>query len=81
MTPEDALKPENFSKVSRMLSPKRYTNEKITPLNIGDKVRISIHKTLFEKGATANWSEEIFEIIDVKPLKPTVYRIRDLAGE
>ena len=81
MTPEDALKPENFSKVSRMLSPKRYTYEKIKPLNIGDKVRISIHKTLFEKGATANWSEEIFEIIDVKPLKPTVYRIRDLAGE
>ena len=51
------------------------------PLHIGDRVRISIHKILFEKGPTANWSEEIFEIRGVEKSNPTVYRIKDSAGE
>ena len=80
MSPEDALKPENYTKVSNNLYSKREKNDE-KPLRIGDKVRISVHKKLFEKGATANWSEEIFEITDVMHLKPTVYKIKDLAGE
>ena len=86
MSPEDATKPENYSKVFDHLYPKRgepryQARAGARSLQIGDKVRISIHKRLFEKGATANWSEEIFEIYDVEALKPTVYRIKDLAGE
>ncbi len=80
MSPKDATKPENYSKVFDNLYPKREADTR-PPLHIGDKVRISVHKRLFEKGATANWSEEIFEISKVEALNPTVYRIKDLAGE
>jgi len=45
------------------------------------QICISIHKSLFEKDATANWSEEIFEISAVETSNPTVYRINDLSGE
>ena len=43
---------------------------------------ISRHKRLFEKGATANYSKEIFQISDVLVTKrPIVRKIKDLAGE
>ena len=80
MTPEEAVQRENHFKVFNRLYPKRDVKQKDL-LKIGDKVRISIHKRLFEKGATANWSEEIFEIIEVLPTQPAVYRIKDLAEE
>ena len=83
MSPEDAAKPENYSKVFERLYPKQQPDSN-SRLHIGDKVRISIHKRLFEKGATANWSEEIFEITrvsDAMKTTPTVYHIKDLAGE
>ena len=80
MSPEDATKPENYVKVFKRLYPKQKEDTRPT-LNIGDKVRISIHKRLFEKGATANWSEEIFEISKIVRAKPTVYHIIDLDGE
>lgn len=47
----------------------------------GDKVRISKLKGLFEKGYTANWSTEIFEIEDVIHSNPITYKLRDLNGE
>ena len=48
---------------------------------VNDRVRISIHKGLFEKGSTVNWSEEIFEIANiVRQTRPVVYQIKDLAG-
>ena len=48
---------------------------------VGDKVRISDHIRLFEKGATANWSEEVYEVSEILPTRPITYRLRDLAGE
>ena len=81
MSPDDARKPENYTKVFKRLYKQRTPQVISHPLHIGDRVRISIHKRLFEKGATANWSEEIFEISAVKTSNPTVYRIKDLAGE
>ena len=36
---------------------------------------------MFEKGATANWSEEVFEVTDVLPTRPVTYQLRDFAGE
>ena len=35
-------------------------------LQVGDKVRKIIDKTLFEKGYTANWSEEIYKIKEIR---------------
>ena len=47
----------------------------------GDKVRVSKFKTLFEKGYTANWSTEVFEIATVQRTYPVTYILRDSAGE
>ena len=80
MTPKEARKPENFTRVYETLY--KNTGPEPVPLyRIGDKVRISLHKRTFEKEATAVWSEEIFEVSHVLPTHPTVYKLKDLAGE
>ena len=80
-TPEKASQPENYHQVyhnlyagaGESMSQKFY---------IGDKVRISLHKGMFEKGANANWSEEIFEVSDVITYtRPITYKLKDLSGE
>ena len=53
MPPNEAIKPENYSKVFD----KQYSEQSTKSLlKVGDKGRISLHKRHFEKGATANWS-------------------------
>ena len=83
MSPNDAIKPENFAKVfKKQYSPNKLKLSGKPLLEVGDKVRITLHKRHFEKGATANWSEEIFEISEVmKNYKPVVYKLKDLADE
>jgi len=47
-------------------------------LNVGDFVRISSVKGIFAKGYTANWSEEIFSIVDIDERSlPVMYKIVD----
>ena len=41
-------------------TPEQLRKDRTTVFQVGDKVRISLHKRSFEKGATANWSEENF---------------------
>ena len=41
-------------------------NEKNPKFEIGDHVKISTYKNLFEKGYTPNWSEEVFVAKKVK---------------
>ena len=83
MSPNEAIKIENFSKVFyKQYSKSKIKASKKSLLEVGDKVRISLHKRHFEKGATANWSEEIFEIVEVlNHYKPVVYKLKDLADE
>ncbi|XP_067217348.1 uncharacterized protein [Linepithema humile] len=50
--------------------------------HVGDLVRISRAKVVFEKGYEARWSEEIFRIHRILDWrKPRVYELSDLAGE
>ena len=82
MSPNEAIKPENFIQVFNA----QYSKPKPSPrkkplLEVGDKVRISLHKRHFEKGATANWSEEIFQITKSVNTQPIVYKLKDLADE
>lgn len=44
---------------------------------IGDSVRISKFRDLFEKGYTPNWSNEIFKIKKVQMTNPTTYILED----
>ncbi|KAI8123526.1 putative uncharacterized transposon-derived protein F54H12.3 [Lucilia cuprina] len=53
---------------------------KISKFNVGDYVRISKYKHIFEKGYTPNWTTEIFKIKSVKNTFPTTYLLEDYRG-
>lgn len=48
---------------------------------VGDTVRISKKKLLFEKGYEANWTREIFTIHKIIYRNPIVFNLKDLTGE
>jgi hypothetical protein len=50
-------------------------------LKVGNYVRISKQKTVFKKGYTQNWSNEIFKIIKVQNTIPKTYLLEDFNGE
>lgn len=53
-----------------------------TKLNVGDHVRITKYKHIFQKGYETNWSDEIFTIESIINRFPrVVYTLRDLEGE
>lgn len=82
MTPEEARMPKNFDLVNRIQYSRPKNLVQKSMYSVGDHVRISVHKNLFTKGASANWSEEIFEITEVvTQTQPVTYRLKDLAGE
>lgn len=70
------IKESQLSNVKKKL--KRKNNPKF---KIGDYVRITRAKHVFEKGFTANFTEEIFRIKSIAQRIPVVYYIEDLAGE
>ena len=47
---------------------------------VGDKVRVSKYKTIFEKGYTPNWSTEVFKIVTVQRTNPVTYLLEDWRG-
>ena len=47
-------------------------------LKVGDFVRLSRYKGLFEKGYEISWSEEYFKISKIILGNPTVYKLQDL---
>ena len=79
MTPLEALEPENLAAVYAT----QFTGSSGTaPIYyIGQQVRTSLNKKLFEKESTQAWSEEVFRVSDVVPSRPTTYRLEDLMGE
>lgn len=49
---------------------------------IGDYVRITKYKHIFQKGYETNWSDEVFQILTIIPRSPwAVYTLKDLQGE
>ena len=60
-----------------------YGHESVgTPkFRVGDRVRISKAKRHFEKGYMANWTEEVFTIVDAHRSDPPVYRLDDWHGD
>ncbi|KAG5323711.1 SETMR methyltransferase, partial [Pseudoatta argentina] len=55
-----------------------YSSIKVIALlrfKVGDSIRVSKFKTIFEKGYTPNWTTEVFRIIKVYELHPDVYLI------
>ena len=60
---------------------KKEVNDKDPKFKVGDRVRISKYKTIFAKGYTPNWSEEIFVASKIKNAVAWTYVINDLNGE
>ncbi|XP_070155682.1 uncharacterized protein [Polyergus mexicanus] len=44
---------------------------------VGDPVRVSKVKTIFDKGYTPNWSIEVFKIVKVQKTNPATYVLED----
>ena len=62
---------------------KAYSHPKIAPkpkYKVGDVVRISKFKGVFEKGYSANFSTELFTITKVNITNPTTYNLDDIEG-
>ena len=82
LTPIDASKEENELTVWRNLYPDRYKINNLTPkFSVGDEVRITKKKKVFEKGYTTRWTEEIFTIKEIQNTDPITYKLEDLQGE
>ncbi len=80
MTPTEASEKENEVEV---LNNQGFAGRiaKKPKFKVGDRVRISRLKGLFEKGYLPNWSEEVFEIVEVKYTNPYTYILKDSQGE
>lgn len=57
-----------YNKIKTMPKPK---------FKVGDRVRISKFKHIFEKGYTPNWTTEIFSIYQIKNTNPVTYILKD----
>jgi len=48
---------------------------------VGDSIRVSKYKTIFEKGYTPNWITEVFKIVKVQHTNPVTYLLEDFRGK
>ena len=82
MTPIEASKKKNEGSVYFNLYGDIQSTKSKAKFKIGDNVRISKYKRkVFDKGYTPNFTEEIFEVYEVKNTNPITYLIKDLNGE
>ncbi|KMQ84038.1 hypothetical protein RF55_18548 [Lasius niger] len=49
----------------------------LAKFKVGDPVRVSKYKQLFEKGYTPNWTTEVFTIVKVQRTNPVSYLLED----
>jgi hypothetical protein len=80
MTPTEASEEKNKLQVLEHQMHLEQGSEK-PKFKVGDKVRISRIKGLFEKGYLPNWSEALYTVDKVKKTNPYTYTVRDFKGE
>ena len=80
MTPTEASKQKNKTQVLENKIYVEHRNE-APKFKVGDKVRISRVKGLFEKGYLPNWSEALYIVGTAKNTNPYTYTVRDMNGE
>ena len=79
MTPIEGSKKVNENKIKNIYNFEK--TKKPSKFKIGDKVRISLEKNIFEKGYDTNWTQEIFVIYDIKYSNVPYYYLKDLNNE
>ena len=60
---------------------KKEVNDKDPKFKVGDNIRISKYKNIFDKGYMPNLSEEVFVVSKIKDKVPWTYVINDLNSE
>lgn len=61
-----------------------YSHIKVIPkrrYHVGDVVRLSKYKELFEKGYTPRWSTELFKVTKAQLTNPVTYLLTDMSGK
>ena len=81
MTPTEASDPKYAVDVLTRLSQKRERKKHKPKFKVGDKVRISRQKGIFEKGHEYNFSYEVFKITKVLDTDPVTYHLADDFGD
>ena len=79
MTPIEGSKKVNENKIKNIYNFEK--TKKPGKFKIGDRVRLSLEKNVFEKSYETNWTEEIFEIYDIKYSNVPYYYLKDLNNE
>ena len=73
---------ENEAAIRTKLFPEDMEGKRVRPkFKVGDYVRISKNKRMFEKEHAPNWTEEIFKIQKVLNTNPRTYLVSDLLDE
>ena len=81
MRPIDASKLENESEVWENLFRDDKQAKTSKKFKIGDTVRISRIKGIFEHGFLPNWTEQIYKIHEINNSTPVTYILKDLKDE
>jgi len=81
MTPIKGSKKENESVVYKNLYAKIVKLDDSHKFKIGDKVRISKYKSVFDKGYLPNWTTELFTVSRIVKTNPVTYKIEDYNKE
>ena len=79
MSPIEGSKKINENKIKNIYNFEE--TKKLGKFKIGDRVRISLEKNIFEKGYDTNWTQEIFIIYDIKYSNVPYYYLKDLNNE
>ena len=79
MTPIEASKKINEKKIKNIYNFEK--TKKPSKFKIGDRVRLSLEKNIFEKSYETNWTQEIFVIYDIKYSNVPYYYLKDLNNE
>ena len=79
MSPIEGSKKINEKKIKNIYNFEK--TKKLGKFKIGDRVRLSLEKNIFEKSYETNWTEEIFEIYDIKYSNVPYYYLKDLNNE
>ena len=81
MTQNEASCKENENKVWRNLYPELGGKTLSPKFSIGDNVRITKKKKIFDKRYTERWTEEVFKMYIIQLTIPVTYKITDYNGE
>ena len=79
MSPIEGSKKINEKKIKNIYNFEK--TKKPGKFKIGDRVRLSLEKNIFEKGYDTNWTQEIFVIYDIKYSNVPYYYLKDLNNE